>query len=63
MPFRPRITALCLLAASLGGTSAGGGNFSSQTALPNLDRTSRGAGFTLSDLWVDAAPLSVRAGR
>lgn len=63
MSFRPHITALCLLAASLGGASAGGGAFSSQTALPTLDRTYRGAGFTLSDPRVDAVALSVRAGR
>lgn len=62
MSFRAHNTALCLLAASLGGASAGGGTFSSQTALLTPDRTSRGAGFTLSDPQVDAVALGVRAG-
>ncbi len=48
MVLRSHITALCLLVASLGMASAGGGNLSPQTAAPLLNQAYTGGGFTLS---------------
>lgn len=48
MAFPSSISGLCLLVASLGAASAGGGGLLLQTAVPSLNRAYTGDGFTLS---------------